>query len=236
MRRAKRRLRMLGAFGWFATGMVLWIAGSLAFQAWQWERAHSRPAPQLPPPPQPVASVDSPSLYTAAAERVFESYARSTEPSLAAFDWQKAEVCLLRAVELGANDDATLAKLALSRGYATLERLTGARYSEAAAAHLRGYARDQFVSAALKMPADPSPHLALARFYLYNGADPKQALAELDAAERLGAVLGQREVEQRAEAIQLRDKKAALPPPRKVPKASKAPPKKAKSRRSWLWP
>ena len=73
----------------------------------------------------------------ATADGVLESYRKSSDPSLHDFDWQKAEVCLERAVELGGGDDRTLGELALSRGYAALERLMGGQYSDAAAAQMR---------------------------------------------------------------------------------------------------
>ena len=121
MRRAKRRLRVAGAVAWFAAGMVLWIGGSLGWQVWQTSAA-PKPEPVKPAPPVLL----TPALYTAEADRVLDAYAASVDPSLDAFDWQKAEICLVRAVNLGDTGDRTLERLALSRGYATLERLSGA--------------------------------------------------------------------------------------------------------------
>jgi hypothetical protein len=142
--------------------------------------------------------------YVAAADRILDSYRTSADPKLSEFDWQKAEICLERAVQLGAGDDRTVAKLALARGYATLERLNGAQYSETAATGLRLKARDEFLLAASKAPADSAPHLALARVYVYSLPDAEKAMAEFAAAERLGAVLGPREVEQQGDVYRIR--------------------------------
>jgi hypothetical protein len=142
--------------------------------------------------------------YVAAADRILDSYRTSADPRLSEFDWQKAEICLERAVQLGAGDDRTVAKLALARGYATLERLNGAQYSETAATGLRLKARDEFTLAAANAPADSAPHLALARVYVYSLPDPGKAMAEFAAAERLGAVLGRREMEQQGDVYRIR--------------------------------
>jgi hypothetical protein len=208
-RRHSRGLRLLGAAAYFATGMLLWIGGTLGWQVWQ-ARASAAARPELKAPPVvPVVKAPPPEenlaqWYVAAADRILDSYRVSTDPRLSEFDWHKAEICLERAVQLGAGDDRTLAKLALARGYATLERLNGAQYSETAATGLRVRARDEFLQAASKAPADSAPHLALARVYVYSLPDPGKTLAEFAAAERLGAVLGPREVEQQGDVYRIR--------------------------------
>ena len=99
----------------------------------------------------------------------------------------------------------TLAKLALARGYATLERLSGAHYSENAAALLRVKARDEFMLASLKAPTDPAP-----RIWRWRGSTctrcpiPEKAMAEFAEAQRLGAPLGRREVEQQGDVYRIR--------------------------------
>jgi hypothetical protein len=204
-RRHARSLRVLGAAGYFATGMFLWIGGTLAWQAWQSRaNAAARPLVNLPPVVKLPAEENLARWYVASADRILDSYRASADPWLYEFDWQKAEICLERAVKLGAGDDRTLAKLALARGYATLERLNGAPYSENAAAGLRTKARDEFVLASSKAPADPAPHLALARIYVYSLPDPEKAMTEFAAAERGGAVLGHREVEQQGDVYRIR--------------------------------
>ncbi len=214
MRRAKRRLRLATAAAWFAAGMGLWIGGSVGWQVWH---ASAAPKPEPVKPATPPALL-TPAMYTAEADRVFEAYANSANASLDGFDWQKAEVCLVRAVGLGARDDRTLAKLALSRGYATLERLSGVQYSEGAMTQLRLYVRDQFQDAARRLPRDPGPHLALARLYTYSLPDSGKALAEFAAAEQLGARLGPREIRQREDAAQLKAREAAARAAAKKPK------------------
>jgi hypothetical protein len=208
-RRHSRGLRLLGAAAYFATGMLLWIGGTIGWQLWQaGASAAARPVVKAPPV-VPVVNAPSPEenlarWYVAAADRTLDSYRTSGDPRLSEFDWQKAEICLERAVQLGAGEDRTVGKLALARGYATLERLNGAHYSETAATGLRLKARDEFTLAASKAPADSAPHLALARVYVYSLPDPEKAMAEFAAAERLGAVLGPREVQQQGDVYRIR--------------------------------
>ena len=199
-RRHSRSLRALGAAAYFATGMLLWIGGTFAWQAWQARASAAAAAP----PPKPQTREDLAQWYLASADRILQAYYTSPNPWLYEFDWPKAEICLERAVQLGAASDATVARLAMVRGYATLDRLNGAQYSDSAAAQLRLRVRDEFMLASLKAPADPAPHLALARVYVYSLSDPEKAMAEFAAAERLGAVLGRREVEQQGDAYRLR--------------------------------
>jgi predicted Ser/Thr protein kinase len=199
MRRARSGLRMASGAAWFAAGMALWFGGSFG---WQVLRTSAAPQPEHTASPEPPALL-TPALYTAEAERIFQMYATSANASLDAFDWQKAEICLARAVDLGAADTRTRERLALSRGYATLARLSGLQYSENAITRLRLYARDQFQEALRQSPDDPMAHLALARLYTYSLPDPKKALAEFAAAERLGFRLGPREIRQREDASRL---------------------------------
>jgi hypothetical protein len=209
-RKVRQPLRVAGMALWFALGMTLWIGGTFAWQAWQAVRA-AGPAPATTGAPKE----DRASLYIAAADRVLESYRSGGEPALDHFDWQKAGVCLERAVELGAGDDRTRGKLALSRGNATLERLSGGGpYPETAAANLRLDARNQFAIAAQKMAGDPAPHLALARLYVYYLPNVEKATAEFAAAGLLGATFGRREIEQQADALRMRERRQAAAEPR----------------------
>ena len=192
-----KRVHPASALGWFALGMFLWIGGASAWQAWQARQVVAASAPSKPvAPSQPDEGL--PALYAAAGQRILDSYRQSSDASLHDFDWHKAEVCLERATELGDTGDRTLGDLALSRGYATLERLSGGMYPPAAAAQWRQYARDQFALAARMLPRSPDPHLALARVYVYSLPDVSKAMQEFDEAERLGAVLGPREFRQQA--------------------------------------
>jgi len=204
---AVRSLRLLGAAGYFATGMLLWIGGTLVWQLWQTHASAAvRPiaVAKMPPVKPPDPSADLAHQYEVSADRILDAYAASPDPQLYNFDWHKAEIFLERAVQLGAITDRTAAKLALARGYANLERLTGAQYSDQAAAALRLKARDEFLLAAAKAPADPAPHLALARVYVYSLPDPEKAMAEFAAAQNNGAILQRREVEQQADVYRIR--------------------------------
>jgi hypothetical protein len=198
-RRPRRKLKVLGAMAYFVAGTVLWTGGTLLWQAWQ-SRANAAAPPTVKSPP--VENLAQ--FYAASADRILDAYRKSSDPWLYDFDWPKAEIFLERAVQLGTADDATLARLALVRGYGTLERLNGAQYSDKAAEQLRLKARDEFMLASHKAPKDPSAHLALARVYVYSLPDPEKAMAEFAAAERLGAALGRREVEQQGDVYRIR--------------------------------
>ena len=202
LKRARAKLEVRAAVAWFAGGMALWIGGSYAWLAFDAHRAAAAAETSKP-------DLLLPSLYIATADRVLEDYRTSNDPSLHDYDWQKAEICLARAVELGSNDSATLSKLALTRGYAVLERLTGGQYSEAAAQRLRSDARDLFANAVLHSPNDPAPHFALARTYVYSLPNLELAMNEFAAAARLGGVLGKREIEQQGDAYRLRAEREA---------------------------
>jgi len=179
--------------------MALWIGGEIAWQAFQVARAAATPIRVAAAPKPEMAE-----LYVAAADRILDSYRTSENPSLDAFDWQKAEVCLGRAVEMRGPQDNLAGKLALSRGYGMLQRMGAMPYSAAAAYRLRVSALDQFLEAARKMPRDPAPHLALARLYVYFLPNVEKAMAEFAAAELLGAPLGRREIAQQADAYRTR--------------------------------
>jgi len=192
------------AAAWFGLGMILWIGGALG-----WREFHRQPAPHPADPPAPSQPAPKQQLplaapYAAAADEVLNAYRESADPALRDFDWQKAEVCLERAQELGDAGDATKGKLALARGYAALQRLDAGLYSGPSAQHMRQYAREQFSAAARLMPQSPDPHLALARVFVYALPNPARAMAEFAGAARLGATLGRREIEQQGDAFRLR--------------------------------
>jgi hypothetical protein len=96
--RAKRRLQVVGAVGWFAMGMLLWIGGTYA-----WQVLYARPRLDAPKPPAAPRNLSL--LYREAGEKALR-----TQP----VDWRKAEILLQRAVELGNTDANTLAELALA--------------------------------------------------------------------------------------------------------------------------
>jgi len=130
--------------------------------------------------------------YEQAGAQVLAAYESGSDANLRHFDWRKAEICLTRAMDLGASDRETHARLSLARGYTALER-----------AAQRGNAHDRFLEAAHDLPQWPDPHLALARIELLD-SQPDRALAEFHSAERLGCRLGSREIAQQAEAYRMR--------------------------------
>jgi serine/threonine-protein kinase len=210
MRRRGRRVKIAGAFAWFGAGMVLWIGGSLLWQALHTPALAA--TVRIVPPPKP----DLDHWYLATATSIIDGYSNAPNHYLSDFDWHKAEICLEGAVSLGTKDDRTLGLLALARGYATLERLGGHEYSQAAAAQLRIQARDAFSAAAHKMPEDSRPHLALARVYVYSLPNADAAMKEFAAAQRLGAKLGNREIEEQADAYRIRALRELRANPRQV--------------------
>jgi hypothetical protein len=205
--RARRTLQIAGAAVWFMVGMALSIGGIKTW--WTW---HGHPAPAKrviqkasPPAPKPApAPLADAALYAAAAGRILTAYRESADPSLDDFDWPKAEVLLEHAVALGDRSAQTRGRLALARGYATVERLADGSYSGAAAAQLRNQAAGDFAKAAGALPASPDPHLAMAWFYVYELPDVQRAMQEFATAQRLGADLGRREIEQQGDAYRLR--------------------------------
>jgi hypothetical protein len=119
------------------------------------------------------------------------AYEKAAAQALDPLDWEKAELCLARALELGASGADITGKLALARGYVALR--SGQRES----------ASNRFQEAARNMPQSPDPHLGLARANL-QASRPGDALDELAAAERLGYRLGPPEIGLKAEACRLR--------------------------------
>jgi predicted Ser/Thr protein kinase len=224
--RVRQMVKLGSAAAWFALGMALWIGGTLGWQLWRDRQARLiLPHPAIPPAPRvelgrheaaPVAAAPGAAFAAtaaAAAERILNDYRTSDDPLLHDFDWYQAEILLQRAVAAGSSGDHVLGELALSKGYATLERLDGDGYSATAAAHLGNSARDDFNQAARRMPADPAPYLGMARLYVYFLPNVDQAMREFAAAARLGTVPGKREVEQQGDAYRLRAARLAATQP-----------------------
>jgi hypothetical protein len=218
---ARRALKVAGAMAWIAAGMALSIAGTLAWQSWQTRadvrlathrQATHRPLQTVAPLP-PIRAEDLAELYAAEAGRILTNYRSSGNPALGDFDWTKAETYLARAVAMGASSNHTAGELALAKGYATIERAGGDRYSAAAKAQMLAEARADFTEAAEKMPREADPHLALARLYVYSLNDLEKALQEFTAAQRLGATMGKREVEQQADGWRMRAEREAAQRP-----------------------
>jgi len=149
----------------------LWIGGTYAWQLGAARVKVKAAAPAATPavvkpvePPKPKAVDDLAGLYRAEAEHAMGS------------DWHKAEVLFQRAVELGDGSDRTAGELALSRGYASIERLEDGVYAPANSARLREYARAQLQVAAKKLPEDQRVAAGLASKALVRPAVKKTAV------------------------------------------------------------
>ncbi len=158
IQRARLAVHVAGGVGWFAAGMALWIGGSYG-----WQSVRARAALAAAPSAAVVEQATAPAaldvneglagLYRVEAERVIAGH-----PA----DWHKGEILLARAVELGDGESRTAGELALSRGWAAIERLGDGQYSEAAAARLRTFERDQMALAAARLPGDARVQQGLA--------------------------------------------------------------------------
>ncbi len=222
IKRARRYWKMLGAFGWFAAGMALWIGAALAWQSWQNVQASrhtaklapTKPVAQTPPPAPPP--VDWPARYIAEADAILAAYAAAPSAALRPFDWHKAEIRLQDAIDQGRGGDDTLGALAMVKGYSDLERLGEGPATDEEASRLRIDARDRFEEAARRLPQSAGPHLALARVFVYSLPDLARARAEFAAAEKLGAEFHPREIEQQADAWRIRAQQLARSNPREA--------------------
>lgn len=228
VKRAGRRWKLVGAFGWFGAGMALWIGTAFALQTWQ--SAHSaREATALaakkripirnaaaamvkPDPPR----IDWPARYVAEADTVFDAYRTGSDPALRNFDWRMAEIRLQDAIDQGRSDNETLGKLALAKGYAALEQLSVGLYSDKQASAKRVEARRAFDEAERRMPQSADAHLAMARIYVYSMPDLNRARAEFASAEKLGAKFGRRETEEQADAWRIRAQQLASSNPQEA--------------------
>jgi hypothetical protein len=197
--------RVAGAVGCVLVGMLLFIGTSYCSRYWRGSRQLSR---HLDYARRPVADLNADwDLYNdmqaqfgflgrySPVERLRAplraAYEKAAAQALDPLDWEKAELCLARALELGASGADITGKLALARGYVALR--SGQRES----------ASNRFQEAARNMPQSPDPHLGLARANL-QASRPGDALDELAAAERLGYRLGPPEIGLKAEACRLR--------------------------------
>ena len=186
-RRAKRPLGIAGAAASFATGMVLWISGTVGWQQWHMRPVAAAPTPApaaVSAPPVKTPEEEIGALYVAAGERILNDYHHSSDPNLSKVDWHKAEILLEHAIQSGVRDDRVAGELALSRGYSALERLGSGHYSQSAAKTLRQYARDQFQTAAQKMPQSPDPPEALRELALRETAAHPKPVSVASARRR----------------------------------------------------
>lgn len=133
---------------------------------------------------------------TAAAENVIDNFRTSSDTRLSDFDWAKARLCLVDALEIDSTDPKLRGELALCDGYVNLIR--NARPPKAS------LSIDDFRQAESFLPRSADPHLALARVYVYAFHNIGEASAEFHEAEQLGYRLGPREAEQEADGFLFR--------------------------------
>jgi serine/threonine protein kinase len=155
----------------------------------------------------------------ASADSILDGFRNSSDARLSDFDWPKARLCLLHALELDPSDVKARSELALCTGYLKYQQ-----YPELPRAAL---SIDYFRQAESYTPRSPDPHLALARVYIYAFHNVGQAAAELHQAERLGYKLGPREAEQQADGYLFRAE-SALSRARLIPSSASA------ERQRWL--
>ena len=142
---------------------------------------------------------------------VIDQYRMSSDADLNRFDWDRARLCFSRLLELDAADREAKAGLALAAGYLHLARAPAqARAAEAS-----------FREAAALMPESPDPHIGLARVYAVELHNPGQAVAAMNAAQKLGFVPGPREFEQQGDAYSYRAERQLAAIERDTPAAAR---------------
>jgi eukaryotic-like serine/threonine-protein kinase len=124
------------------------------------------------------------------ANNLIGRFRRSSDGRLGNFDWARARLCLLYALQIDPLSPRARGQLYLCDGYLAME---GARPGV-----------DAFRRAETLLPRSPDPHLGLARAYLFFVRNVGLGLAEFHQAEQLGYKLGPREIEQEADGYLLR--------------------------------
>jgi hypothetical protein len=131
-----------------------------------------------------------------AADAVIQKYRESSDPALSSYEWSKARLCLIHALEIDPSDRESRGKLALCNGYLSLTRNPGLLRAE--------QIQTSFQLAAAYLPSSPDPHLGLASLYTYVFHNAGKALSEFAEAERRGYRSGPRESEQQGDAFVFR--------------------------------
>lgn len=126
-----------------------------------------------------------------AAGNIIDNFRNNSDSVLSDFDWSKARLCLVYALEIDPGDPKLRSELALCDGYLNL--IKNPKPPKAS------LSIDNFRLAESFLPRSPDPHLALARVYVYAFHNIGEASAEFHEAEQLGYHLGPREVEQQAD-------------------------------------
>jgi hypothetical protein len=130
---------------------------------------------------------------TAAADEILDGYRSSNDPVLEHVNWAKAHWCLDRLLDLDSRDRTARGKLLVTTGFQKIIQSKQQQPDDA-----------DFKEAAMLVPRSPDPHLGLAWIYAYGEKNAGKAVAELEAAQRLGFQLGSREKEEEADAYRFR--------------------------------
>ena len=144
---------------------------------------------QFPPENSLESSVRS-NLVNAAGN-IIENFRNNSDSVLSDFDWSKARLCLMYALELDPGDPKLRSELALCDGYLNLIKNPNPPKASLSI--------DNFRMAESFLPRSADPHLALARVYVYAFHNIGEAAAEFHEAEQLGYRLGPREAVQEAD-------------------------------------
>ena len=148
----------------------------------------------------------------AAADNVIDSYRESPPQQLDQVDWEKAQFCLKRALQINPSDTKTRGRLELCNGYLNLiqnPKLPKAALSLA-----------QFREASRLLPESPDPHLGLARLYVYSYRNVGPAVDELREAQKLGYRPGAKEAKEAADGYLFRAEWEMLLAKYTVPKSA----------------
>jgi serine/threonine protein kinase len=146
-------------------------------------------------PLSPVEGLHYPfkSNLSTAADEILDGYRSSNDPVLEHVNWPKAQWCLERLLDLDNRDRGARGKLLVATGFQKIIQSEGQQPDDA-----------DFREAATLLPRAPDPHLGLAWIYAYGEKNAGKAVAELEAADRLGFALGSREKEEEADAYRFR--------------------------------
>jgi hypothetical protein len=142
------------------------------------------------PPENSLESTVRGNLVSAAGN-IIDNFRNNSDSVLSDFDWSKARLCLVYALEIDPGDPKLRSELALCDGYLNL--IKNPKPPKAS------LSIDNFRLAESFLPRSADPHLALARVYVYAFHNIGEAAAEFHEAEQLGYRLGPREMEQQAD-------------------------------------
>jgi hypothetical protein len=169
----------------------------------------------------PVSTLDVPlrANLLLAANNIIESFRNSSDAELSDYDWAKARLCLIHALEIEPSDWKAKGELAICNGYLNL--LQNPKAPKAA------LSIDSFRQAETYLPRSADPHLGLAHVYIYAFHNVGEALAEFHQAEQLGFKLGPREAKEKADGYLFRAEW-------ELSRAKRLPPSANEERSEWL--